>query len=148
MRTSFERAAECDLFIITYGRIVKEAFAAVDMIATQGRKCGVILLEKLLPLDSSADLILEALESAPEDATVIFLEEGVRCGGLGECVYELLRNKPAFMDKKYIIKAIDDPFARTDKKMSAYGAYNISSYDILGALYGDGAGISPNLRLI
>ena len=147
MRSSFQSAAGCDMFIITYGRVVKEAFTAADMIATQGVKCGVLLLEKLLPLDSSAALILEALENAPAGAKVIFLEEGVRCGGLGECVYELLRNKPGFADKEYIIKAIDDPFARIAKKSTAYETYGISSYDILGAVYGGGE-LSPDIRLI
>ena len=127
IRVSFDSASDCDCFVITYGYILCEARKAADMLEKDGIKCGLLLLEKLLPLEEPAQAILDALSDAKSDSPVIFLEEGVKNGGLGECIYEVLRHEPVFDGRKYEIKAIDEPFARLKEKRSVMEFYGISA---------------------
>ncbi len=85
---------EQERVVITYGRIVSEA-----MKAKAQERFGVILLEKLRPYEDIARKIKEIL---PEKCKkIIFLEEGQREGGAGECL------RGFFTDLDYRVLAID-----------------------------------------
>ena len=130
IRVSFDAADDCDCFIITYGYILAEARKAAAALEKDGVKCGVILIEKLLPLNEPTRAILDALSGSRTAAPIIFLEEGVKNGGLGECIYEVLRHDALFNGRKYEIKAINEPFARVKGKCSTLRFHKISADDV------------------
>jgi len=122
-----------DCVIVTYGRIVCEAVKAADLLGAHGIRCGVILTEKLLPLGESSERLQNALPS--DCGLLVFLEEGIKNGGFGECVSELMRKDERFGDRKVLIKAIEDPFARPAAGQSVYQAHGLSSEYIFGSVY-------------
>ena len=133
-RVSFDSAKDCDCFIITYGFILAEARKAADALEKDGVKCGVILLEKLLPLNEPVCAILDGLAGSRTAAPIIFLEEGVKNGGLGECICEELRHDALFNGRKYEIKAINDPLARVKGVCSTLKFHKISADDVYAGM--------------
>ena len=133
-RVSFDSAKDCGCFIITYGFILAEARKAADALEKDGVKCGVILLEKLLPLNEPVCAILDGLAGSRTAAPIIFLEEGVKNGGLGECICEELRHDALFNGRKYEIKAINDPLARVKGVCSTLKFHKISADDVYAGM--------------
>lgn len=70
--------------ILTYGGVAGEALRAAVKLAQSRIKCGVILLERLKPYEETAAQVAALL---PEDAPVVFLEEGIAEGGAGEALF-------------------------------------------------------------
>lgn len=118
-----------DCLILTYGRTVNAAFAAADALAGQGVSCGVLLALKLLPLAETAEALLSALSE--NDAPVIVLEEGIRNGGFGECLHEMIRCDGRFNDRKLTIYAVDDPFARPSAGQSIMQLHHLTPEDLV-----------------
>lgn len=124
--SSFD-AGECpDGIIITYGRIVNEAIAASFALSEEGFECGVMLIEKLKPLD--ADDILGYIPE--EKIPVAFLEEGIKSGGCGMNLYELIRNSPKMQGREYRIFAVDESFVEQSADCGIYESAGISAFDV------------------
>ncbi len=102
-----------DTVIITYGRLVRQALIAKESLDKKGIKAGIILLVKIKPLDA------EHLRSLTQNAkSVIFAEEGIRNGGIGESLLS------TFADKNYTVLAVDNPFvahAEAERQLSMAG---------------------------
>ncbi len=114
-----------DAVIITYGKILSEAVKAKKALADLGIPCKIILLEKLKPLSTSEILSLIPDKKIP----VVFLEEGIKSGGVGENLYEELRSTDKMSARDYKIFAIED-FAEGVLGESLYKTCKISSEDI------------------
>ncbi len=130
---NFDDGEECDCFILTYGRIFAEAVKAARLLAEKGKKCGVIVLEKLIPYADTAEKVLALL--GDKKAPILFLEEGIRNGGAAMNLYDIMRQNPKFSTRKYKISALDDfafskkgePIIRTcalDAESAIYNIYN------------------------
>lgn len=117
--------------IVTYGRIVEEAVKAKNMLENVDIPCSVILLERLSPWNMIAKQIVELLPD--NDAAVILLEEGVYNGGAAMLLKDKLQ-KPEYsykmQNKRIGIRAIEDPFAASQKNESIFHTHRISACDV------------------
>ena len=77
--------------IITYGRIVKEALAAAEILRTEGKSVGIVLLQTLKPLEKQAELISKLIDENTQ--SIAFLEEGIYEGGVAMLLREILEDK-------------------------------------------------------
>lgn len=87
---------EAEELVITYGRIVSRVERAC-----RGRACRVLLLERILPLPQAI------LDTAAQYRRVVFIEEGVRAGGLGERMASLLLE--GGFTGEFVLRAIENP---------------------------------------
>ena len=108
-RASFSSNEQIQKVIITDGRIVSEALKAVKMLAKQGIRAGVVLLEKLKPYDITAKEVDKLLPNSAD--TVLFLEEEIRNGGMGMLLSDAMERAGMLIGKRKIIMATDDNFA-------------------------------------
>lgn len=116
--------------IITYGKIVEKALAAKRTLATEGYEVQIIFLEVLKPLDKAVSFISQNL---PKEGKIIFLEEGIKNGGIGMILLEKLTTQGVLAGREYEILAIDDNFAMSDPTEREYDYYksaHISEEDI------------------
>ncbi len=115
--------------IITYGRIVNEAIKAEESI---GNECGIILLERLKPYDTLADEIAGLLPDSPAD--IVFYEEGIKNGGAGMIIKNLLEDYGIMKNKTLSLLAIDDIFRPIRQADDVYLAYGIGTSDLINVL--------------
>ena len=136
-RADFELAESdtVDTLIITNGRVVNEAIQAADRwLAEDGKKAGIILLERIKPYELAADYIAERLSKYA--SRVVFLEEEIRAGGMGMMLSDILtRRWPEKMaDKKVHILAPEESFVVREKKESIYETAGVSAACVLKVL--------------
>ncbi len=117
--------------ILTYGRITAQAQKAQESLAQKGIFCGVICLEQLKPLAPIAQKILPLIEHCEK---VLFLEEGIRAGGVGMLFSDYLQQKNCKIP--YRILAIEDSFVETMDK-DFYHSAKIGAKDVFDALTQD-----------
>ncbi len=133
IKCDFAAADKKDALIVTHGRIVAEAMAAADQLVLSGVKVGIILLEVLKPYGECAERIFNSL---PEGVRgVLFLEEEIKCGGMGMNLCDLLGKKLDKANIAYDILAVDDSFvAHTQKGQSIYDAAGVGKQNIIDAI--------------
>jgi len=93
---------EADTVIVTYGRIFASAAKACDRLNSEGIRIRVIKLLRVKPVDK------ECVEKALGAKRIIFFEEGIRQGGIGETFIALLKEKG--YKGEYNLKAVDNAF--------------------------------------
>ncbi len=99
---SFDEEKNCDVLIITYGRITAEVLKAKRMLEEKNIKVSVLKFLKLKPLDTER---INALISKISPSLIVCVEEGVKSGGFGQYVFSNLQ-----LDAKSKIIAINDTF--------------------------------------
>lgn len=117
-----------DILIVTYGRIAAEAIKASKAIESDGTSVGILLLEKLKPYNESAGSILPFLPK--KGGKLVFLEEGIRAGGMGMLLSDELRGLGIADEYDIELVAVDDDFVITDRAMPIYELAGISAKDI------------------
>ena len=124
-----------DALIITDGRVVGEAVSAADRwFVQEGKRAGIVLLERLKPYESAADEIACLL---PERAVrIIFLEEEIRAGGMGMMLTDMLsrRYSERMSNKNIHILAPEDTFVIREKNESIYSTAGVSAERVLEIL--------------
>jgi 1-deoxy-D-xylulose-5-phosphate synthase len=107
VRKSFDTSPETlDSVIVTHGRIAEEAIRAAKMLAEQGHRTGILLLEQITPV---ADVAAQISALLPQKACkILFLEEEIRTGGMGMILSDALRGQPVMQNKRVIIMATED----------------------------------------
>lgn len=123
--------AGASCLILTYGQIAGEALRAEAELTAQGIPCGTVLLSTLKPLAPSIEAIKPYIESATH---LLFLEEGIRAGGVGACLGDALARKGLLAGKTYDVLAIDDHFAQVLPAGEKYRAAGISASDAVEVL--------------
>ena len=120
--------------IMTYGRMVKNALDAVDILAARGINAKVIRLTRLSPLPEE-----KILKFAGGLSSLLFLEEGIEAGGIGERTGALLAeaggSKPA-----YAVAAVKGVFPAHGKNAELFEELGISAEKAaqkLAGLYGE-----------
>lgn len=69
---------EKDLLLITYGRVFAQVLTAAKRLSKEGRQVQVLKLLRLSPVDPEVYELIKGYKN------VVFVEEGMRIGGLGE----------------------------------------------------------------
>lgn len=128
-RSTLPENSKPDVLIVTYGRIASEALKAVTELEKNGVKAGIVLLEKLKPYRLSAESVVPFLPK--RNGKIVFLEEGIRAGGMGMLMCDELSEMGVLNDYTHAIAAINDDFVLTDKKGAVYELAEISSNDIV-----------------
>ena len=129
---NFDDPEALDCVIITHGRIVSEALSAADELAKEGTKTGVILLEVLKPYDECAKAILGSIPNAA--CKLVFLEEEIKCGGMGMILSAELSKYEKLRNKSVSIVATDDTFVERHAGCSLYDDAHISAKYIIEAV--------------
>ena len=88
--------------IVTYGRLTANALRAADMLA-ETHAVRVVRLDRIYPLD--ANDLLPLLTDAP---LVLFAEEGIRSGGIGEKLGSLLSENG--YGGRYAVRSVENRF--------------------------------------
>ena len=121
-----------DTVIITYGKITEEAIKALESYSGK-EKAGIILLETIEKTPEFIDAIASLISDS--EGKIIFLEEGIRGGGMGMTLFSLMASLDNVKRKDVKILAIDS-FAHSVKNEHLYKTCKISKDDILEALEG------------
>ena len=91
-----------DTIFVTYGRIFSDTARVCDTLCQNGKTCGVIKLNRIIPIPE------EAVDAALNAKQIFFFEEGIRSGGIGESFAAKLLQQG--YGGKYILTAVPDEF--------------------------------------
>lgn len=97
-------STESQVAVVTYGRLFSFAYEAMQTLAESGVKCKIVKLNRIIPLDP------EVVQLLLNCKTVFFFEEGVRAGGVAECLGSALVE--AGFSGRYVMRCIEDGFIR------------------------------------
>ncbi len=120
--SDFDKNEQKDCIFLTYGKLFENVLKAADILRNEGINVGVIVFETLKPYKASLDVVLPIIEKSKK---VLFCEEGIKNGGLGEaviCELACLGSITAHLD----IAAIDDDFASPDEVCDLYEYVGLS----------------------
>lgn len=131
LRSDIEKNESPDVLIVTYGRIVLEAIKAKEILQKDGKKCGIVLLEKLKPYEESAKNLLPYLPR--EGGLLLFLEEEIREGGCGMMLSDALERMGVLNSYKHKIIAPHDSFVIPGKGETVFDAAGVSAEHIVNA---------------
>lgn len=110
VRSSFKpaEAENLDGVIVTHGRIVSEAMAALRILEEKGRRVGILLMEQIKPYEEIAEQVQALLPK--QSCKVLFLEEEVYAGGMGMMLSKALSVHSVMQNKDVRIMALKDDF--------------------------------------
>ena len=131
LRSDIAKEEKPDILIVTYGRIVLEAIKAKEELENRGKKCGIVLLEKLKPYEETAKNLLPYMPK--EGGLLLFLEEEIREGGCGMMLTDALAEIRALDSHKHKILAPHDSFVIPSKNETVFDAAGISAPCIVRA---------------
>ncbi len=112
--------------IITYGKLTENAQEAAKLCKTATR---VISIKTLSPLP--LDEICEALNGI---SNIVFAEEGIKNGGIGQRLCADSFEKGMLCGKRYVIKAIDGVFPEHGSNSELLQTLSLSPKDIADAV--------------
>ena len=116
VRADFDIAPE-NVFI-TYGNITSEVLKAEKILSDQGVSCGVVLIEALKPVGPSLEKLKEKIRGAKR---ALFVEEGIKNGGLGMIVQAMMADIHLTDDiPRLHVEAIDDNFVTPKEPCDIY----------------------------
>lgn len=131
LRSDIDKEERPDILIVTYGRIVLEAMKAKEELEKNGKKCGIVLLEKLKPYEETAKNLLPYM---PRDGgLLLFLEEEIRDGGCGMMLTDALAEVGVIDSFKHRILAPHDSFIIPNKGETVFDAAGVSAPYIVRA---------------
>ena len=106
---------DADIVVVTYGRVTKEAFEAVNILRKHTRVM-LVKLVKVYPFDA------EAILNASVNARLVYvLEEGIKSGGIGEKISASLAGK---FSGRVVVNAVDNEcvsHAKVDELLECFG---------------------------
>ncbi len=119
--------AHADIVIVTYGRLFGEVAKAANDLLTKNVRVKVLKLNRIKPVDEGA------YESVINAKNIIFYEEGVRSGGIGEKFAATLLQKG--YKGTYNLYAVDDCFVKQAKIDELYKQFGFDSQSISEKVY-------------
>ena len=115
-----------DVVIVTHGRMVYQAIKASEEMRANGASVGIILLEMLKPYGETAKRIARLL---PEKTCgVVFLEEEIRCGGMGSILSEQMVRDGWISPNQIRILALEDSFV--EKRSAGQTIYDAAGLGV------------------
>lgn len=127
-----EEVEAMDAVIVTHGRIVSEALAAVQLAERAGKRVGILLLEQIFPYAETAEAVARLLPTGA--CRVLFLEEEIYAGGMGVMLSDALSAHPVMEDKQVRILALKDDFAVQEKDEPIWTSVGLDRESILREL--------------
>ncbi len=115
--------------LITYGRLTENVISAAKSLQENGKATRVISITRLSPLPVSD--IASALNGI---SNIVFAEEGIKNGGIGQRLCSDLTEKNALEGKRFKILAIDGIFPQHGSNSELLDILGLSSDDIATAL--------------
>lgn len=112
-----------DIAIVTYSREFSECYKAFEKLKENDKSVFLVKLNKIKPLDES---VAEHLTNAKR---IIFAEEGIKCGGVGEAFAALLEEKGVNAEFGHI--AVDDEFVKQASVKSQFAKYGLDCDSIV-----------------
>ncbi len=131
LRSDIPSGQKPDILIVTYGRIVLEAMKAKETLQKKGKKCGIVLLEKLKPYEETAKNLLPYMPR--ENGLILMLEEEIRAGGCGMMLSYALDRQCSLASYKHSILAPSESFVIPAKGETVFDAAGVSSSHIIRA---------------
>ena len=124
LKTDFSIESMPECVFITYGTISENVLIAKEALSSNGESVGVILLEMLKPCGPIADEAIKYLKGARK---ILFVEEGIKNGGLGMIFRDALEASGfTFENCAYGIAAIEDNFASPNTPCDLYDYVGLS----------------------
>lgn len=115
-----------DAAILAFGRMVSYARAAADLLAEEGLSVRVVDMRWVKPLDE------EAIRAASETRAILTVEDGVRIGGAGEGVVEVLSRQRS--DTPIATLGLPDAFVAQGKVDQLFAELGLDASAIAAAL--------------
>ncbi len=116
--------------IVTYGRITATVLDAVEQ---SGERAGVVLLERLQPKGEIVCLLAQMCRQGTEK--MIFCEEGIRSGGVGESLVSGLCEVLTAQHMPTVrILAIDNHFPESEQGKTILEAARLGAKEIIDAI--------------
>lgn len=110
------------LLLVSYGREAAQAEQAAGLLAGQGRQADLLILNRIAPFPE------EALQAARRYPEIVFLEEGVLRGGIGEHFMAAL--SAAGYRGRMRIRAVEAPFMPQMEPGSALKACGLDAESV------------------
>lgn len=115
-----------DAAILAFGRMVSYARVAADLLAEEGLSVRVVDMRWVKPLDE------EAIRAASETRAILTVEDGVRIGGAGEGVVEVLSRQRS--DTPIATLGLPDAFVAQGKVDQLFAELGLDAPAIAAAL--------------
>ena len=115
-----------DAAILAFGRMVAYARAAADLLAEEGLSVRVVDMRWVKPLDE------EAIRAASETRAILTVEDGVRIGGAGEGVVEVLSRQRS--NTPIVTLGLPDAFVAQGKVDQLFAELGLDAPAIAAAL--------------
>ncbi len=117
-----------DTVIVTYGRLFGEAAKAANELLKQNVKVKILKLNRIKPIDA------DAVNAVSDAKNIVFYEEGVRSGGIGEKFAALLLRNA--YKGTYDIVAVEDCFVKQAKVPELMKKYHFDSESMVEKIIG------------
>lgn len=118
-----------ETLIVTYGRLSAEAAQAVELLKGQGKKVSLLALTKIFPLSE------EVLALVSSHQEVLFVEEGIRSGSIGEHLASRLVERGYC--GKFTLRAIENQFVPQASIPSALHSLGLDAQGIANTIIGE-----------
>ena len=123
IKLDFDPANPPNYVYLTYGSIVKKVIEAKNILKSRGIDVGIVLKERIKPYLPLAEFI-SSLDSRP--AHIVYVEEGIKCGGAGMITRDTLLEKGALDGVRFDIAAIENGFAIPNELCDLYDYVGLS----------------------
>ena len=117
---------DCDILIITYGRLFCEAVKARDILASKGKKACILKLCRIKPIDP------EAVKAAAKFCNIYFFEEGMRSGSVADTMRDMLDD--IGYSGSYKVRAVDNVYVRHASVQSSLKALGLDADGMVGMI--------------
>lgn len=111
--------SDASVAVVTYGRLYFNAVGAIHMLAEKGINAKIIKINKIKPLPDGV------VQEAVRCKKLFFFEEGMRAGGVGECLASKLLEKG--YDGGWSLTAVDGEFVAHASVNSLMEKYSLSA---------------------
>ena len=123
--TDFTADSVPSVVFVTYGSIAEKVILAKKQLLVEGVKSGIIALEQLKPLDGPINTMMKFILAAN---LIVFVEEGIRRGGVSEAIKSELCGK---INANMKVLAVDDNFACPSSECDIYDFVGLSVKNIV-----------------
>ena len=117
---------DCDILIVTYGRLFCEAVKARDILASKGKKACILKLCRIKPIDP------EAVKAAAKFRYIYFFEEGMRSGSVADTMRDMLDD--IGYSGSYKVRAVDNVYVRHASVQSSLKALGLDADGMVGMI--------------
>ncbi len=108
---------------VTYGKLCERVIAAQEILAAEGKRVGIILVEKIKPYAPVVEFLASFVGS---DTRIVYAEEGIKNGGAGMITRDKLCEAGALC-RDFRVAAIDDNFVIPESICDIYDYAGLSA---------------------